>query len=222
MAGQGLADAGDVVASAGEVRGCCGELVGVVQFGAQGGEFGARIDAQVLDESGVEGVVDRAGLGGAALAVQGADEQALEALAEGVVGGQGLQLRQVVGGGSEGYVEGEALLQEREAQRRQTFAFALHEGAGQVEERFSVPEREGFGQMRAGSLRLLGRASSGQLVELFDAPQVDEVRFDRQPVATRLGEQDGGGFAVRLQQLAQLGDVRAEGDDGRAGRLLAP
>ncbi len=197
-------------------------MVGVVQFGAQGGEFGARIDAQVLDESGVEGVVDRAGLGGAALAVQGADEQALEALAEGVVGGQGLQLRQVVGGGSEGYVEGEALLQEREAQRRQTFPLALHEGAGQVEERFSVPEREGFSQMRAGSLRLLGRASSGQFVELFDAPQVDVVRFDGQAVPTRLGEQDGGGFAGRLQQLAQLGDVRAQGDDGRAGRLLAP
>jgi hypothetical protein len=179
-------------------------------------QCGAGLEAELAERPG-QPAVGRERVGVAAGAVEREHQVAHRLLAQRVLGGQRLELRDGLvepAGRGEG---GRAPLPQRVAQRVQPPCLRLRGlDAVEVGERLAAPQGERFVARRERP------RFPGQLAE---APDVDGAALDREPVAGRLADQHLGGRARRaagLEERPQPREPHAQRPGGAGAPLRRP
>ena len=176
----------------------------------------AGIQAQGVDQRGRRPALSRQRLGLAAAAVQGRHQLDLEALAQGVGGGQGAQGRHDLRVAPEGELGLEQPLLGDEAQLVESHR--LPPGPAEVGELLvgaAAPVRQ---RRQQRPLDTGGRAG-GRLQRPLEPGRVDRVLADGQEVPAGPGRHHR---AARRQQVPELGHVGAQSGDRAAVGLVLP
>jgi hypothetical protein len=186
-------------------------------------ELGPGIETEPVAQRGPHGLEGGEGVRLAPAAVESDDQVGPQALAEGVGGGERLQLAHELGVAAEGQLGLDAALRRRQPQLGQPH-HGRPEGAevDQVGQRLAPPQAEGphqRGRRRLGSAR--PQRGTPLAHELLEAVGVDPVGVGLQHVARRPADQPGAGVAGH--QLAQPRGVRADhADRGGRGGVAVP
>ena len=145
-------------------------------------ERGAGLGAELVDERAAGAGVGVQGGGLAAGPVEGQQELAPEALAEGVLGGERLQLGHELGVAAELEVDVDALLQRGEAQLVQVRGGGVHRLALEVGQGRAAPECQRLAEEAGRRLRVRAARLGDEGAE---AVEVELARFDAEQVAGR-------------------------------------
>ncbi len=182
------------------------------------GQFGARVDAQLLREEPAGVRVHREGLGLPAAAVQRHHQQFAQPLAQRVRGGQRGQLGDGLRVAADLQVQVQPRLGELESPLLQPGALVVRVRAGHGGQRLAVPQAQHLVDQGArlaavpGRPRLLGLAR-----QVLCQRQVERRPVGPDRVAAGLAHQ-----GVLAQDLAQPGGVRTDRGQRLRGRVLAP
>ena len=163
----------------------------------------------------------------AAAAVEGDHELRREPLAQGMLGGQRLELARHVGVPAEPQVGLDAILDRSEAGLLEAGDLWLRERLVlEVRQRRSSPEPERVAELPGRRLGpVTGEVLAGLGHQALELARVELARSDAQDVARAPGQQHPVGHLaapVLRERLAQLGDVDLHALGGGRGRPLAP
>jgi hypothetical protein len=175
-------------------------------------KLAARLDAELVDEHAPRVLVHAQRLGLPSGAVEGEHELSPEALAQGVLRHERLELADELRLPTRGEVGLEAILARREAQLVEARDLRLSEGlVGKIGQRRPAPERERLAQERRRLRRVApGERAASLVAQTLEATEVELFAFQPQLV-TRAARQDEAagvsGRTIGFQELAKCGHV---------------
>ena len=177
----------------------------------------ARLDPELVDEHASRGLVGGQRLGLAARPVEREHQLAAQALAQGMLGRERLELRDQRGVPAEGEVGVDPPLDREQVHLLEAPDRRLRERlVGEVGERRPAPERERLAQPLGGLLRL---GAAGLLDETLEPVEIELLRREPDHVAGRERDEQLGAGAERL---AQPRDARLERAGVRLRGLVRP
>ncbi len=177
----------------------------------------ARLDPQLVDEHASGGLVGGQRLGLASRPVEREHQLAAQALAEGVLGRQRVELRDQRGVPAEREVGVDPHLDREQVHLLEAPDRRLRERlVDEIGERGAAPERERLAQPLGGLLRLGG---AGLLDEALEAVEIELLGGELDHVAGRERDEQLG---ARAERLAQARDARLERAGVRLRGLVRP
>ncbi len=193
-------------------------LVGAQDALLELGQFGARVDAQLLREEPAGVRVHREGLGLPAAAVQRHHQQLAQPLAQRVRGGERGQLGDGLRVTADLQVQVEPRLGELEPPLLQPGPLVVRVRAGHGGQRLAVPQAQHLVDQGARLAAVAGRAGLLRLRrQILRQRQVERRAVGPDRVAAGFAHQ-----GVLAQDLAQPGGVRPDRGQRLRGRFLAP